>query len=684
MTLSPVEQLAALRAATGASELAWDDAPDDDSPTFPAVQLGPELARILALPRRPQPTLPLPENPTPADVARVAELDELCRLVTATYARHPDPWPVAPYDPYTGKTNPRNTGRLNPGQAAALQELWMYGGVFGPLRAGSGKTLLGALACAVTRAQRPLFLCPASLRVDMHRAFTRIAAHWRTPLPEVVKVSSPSAVTWTPGTIKILSYDALGRKTAGVLRDSQRQLLREGLLERLQPDLVIFDEAHRTANLQAAVTRRVRRWRYANPNVPFVDMSGTMMRTSLLDFGHLAEWSMPRLCPVPRRGRSTRELRTWADAVDERDTIMQRPDIGALALLCSADELAAIDSLRSVGDEESVRGVVKGAIGRRILETPGCIATQDGPLSIPLTVDAMTPLGDLGTLAPNGDAAVDALFTRLRTMWELPNGWPIADGLEMARHLRKAGLGGWQTWDPPPPPEWYAARREWASFSRDKIRYNRSGWDSEDQVKDAVKSGALKDDGRLAAWEAVKPTYDPKKHVLAVMVSDAVFHAAQRWLDAEGRKGSIIWMQDIEIATQLSRALNLPYYGADGLDARGRFIMDHPTGQHMIASARANKTGRDGLQHGWSDNLLLTAGDEQLLARTHRPGQMADVVRNTVYIGCREHVASFWRACRDAKSAEQTLRQAMRLCYAEKTVPSVDDVERWGGPRWVK
>jgi hypothetical protein len=530
--------------------------PDFDSgPKYDRVELGSELARILTLPRRPPPAAPLPDNPTPEDLARVAEIDELCRTVTRALARHPDPYPVGKFNPYTGKTNPRNTGFVNAVQAMGLQELWLYNGIFGPIRPGGGKTLLFALSCTVRRARRPLYVCPASLQEEAAIEFERYAEHWHTPRPQIIagtKGVGLEVAEWEPGTVKIISYQLLSRKTR---RDEKGQPLHLPLLLWLGPDHVMFDECHYTSNLLAAVSRKVRRWRYANPNVPFLDMSGTMMREGIGDYAHLAEWSMPLLCPVPRHDHHL-ELAAWGDALDERDSFGPRKDIGELIRLCSDQEKAKIDELRSAGQEDEVRGVVRCALGRRIIETPGCVATQDGPLGIPVSIDHV--------LSSNPDPAIDSALSHLRNLWELPNGQPIADGLEMYRHARTMGLGFWQTWDPPPPDEWLVARKEWKAWSRERVRYNRRELDSEDEIKDAVRAKVLFDEGRLAAWEAVEHTYDPEQHVAPVWVSDELLHTVAAWLDVEGRQGAIIWVQDVEVGGRLSSVFKLPYYAEHG------------------------------------------------------------------------------------------------------------------------
>lgn len=625
MTLSPAEQIAAQLKMRG---LTLDDLraehPTEPTPDVSGrrleVQNGPELRRILALPRR-----------TPPAEAPV-ELQELAALLTTKLARSPKPYP----------------GPLRPIQAAALREAWEVGGVFGPIRAGAGKTLLSYLLPVACGAQRPLYVCPAALREDVRREFKAFHSSWYGPHPD---------------TYRIASYETLGGPASGVRLDERGQVLRKGKLDQWQPDLIVLDEAHKLKNAKAAVTRRVKRFIEAHPGVRVIAMSGTMTRKSIHDFAHIAKWALPRMCPVPT---THAELEAWADFLDEKEAFGPRCSVGALVQLGTTIEQRTMCG----DDEEAARVAARQAVRRRINETPGVVATLDGPLGIPLRVDHMEP--------PREVPEVEETFKTVRALWELPNHRPIVDGLEMSRHTTSMGLGFWTHWDPPPPDEWLRARREWCSYAREVITHNRRGIDSEAQVKENVRKGLLKDYGALEAWEEWAPQYDPEQHAVAVWISDEVTEAVQAWLDGGAR--GIVWVAHIPLGQRLSQQLGIPYYAGGGLDSRGRFILDHPKGEPMIASAAANRTGRN-LQRGWHEGLLLTAPDEQLLARTHRDGQEAERVVFTQYVGCAEHLASFWKAVRLAAYAEQTTGQAQRLVYADTAVP--EWIARTGA-RWTR
>lgn len=636
--LSPLEQIAARLGITPA-QLEAEAPPEPVQARFDAVNDGPELRRILALPRR-TPPAECPE-----------ELEQLAITLTQKLARHADPYPCG------RQYGKRNSGYMRPIQAGALRECWEFKGLLGPIRAGYGKTLVSYLLPSVLGSKRPLYVCPASLRPDVRTEFRQYHQHWFGPHPDHYR---------------IVSYQSIGAKGAGTRYDVHGQKLREAKLDQWQPDLIVFDECQFLKSQKATVRKRVMRFLQDNPGVPVVMLSGTMTRTSLLDYAHLARASLPRVCPVPMKGA---ELEAWADALDEKETIGPRCQVGELRRFMNADELARCDD--PFAFEEDRRSIARIAVRRRLIETPGVVATLDGPLGIPLELLPVYP--------SRPDPAVDEVISRIRLVKELPNGRPIVDALEMARHLRTLGLGLWKHWDPAPPDEWLRARREWADVVKHALQYlgHSRQLDSESDVKAAVKAGRLKDHGTLAEWEKWEPEYDPEKHVVAVWTSDEIVHTVADWL--KGHAG-IVWVQDIPVGERLSRELGIPYYGAEGLSSEGKYIMKHPHGKPMIASAAANRMGRN-LQKGWHEGLLLTVPDEQLLARTHRDGQDADVVRFYLHVGCYEHARSYWKAVSKARYAQEMTGQAQRLVYADSTtIPDPDHLGmlRENTARWVR
>jgi len=160
--------------------------------------------------------------------------------------------------------------------------------------------------------------------------------------------------------------------------------------------------------------------------------------------------------------------------------------------------------------------------------------------------------------------------------------------------------------------------------------------------------------------------------------------AAARWAMASP---GIVWTEHVAFAERLARQTNLVYYSQKGLDRLGRPIEDHDPGSSMIASVASSGEGRN-LQ-AWNRNLITsvpTSGKtlEQLLSRTHRPGQNADEVTADVLVTCVEHVLAFSQARRDARYQEEITGQIQKLNFADIVVPSPEDVMFRSGPRWQK
>ena len=122
----------------------------------------------------------------------------------------------------------------------------------------------------------------------------------------------------------------------------------------------------------------------------------------------------------------------------------------------------------------------------------------------------------------------------------------------------------------------------------------------------------------------------------------------------------IIWVDGVEVGNKLSSRLNIPYYGAGA---------SLPTiAEPCIMSIRSHGTGKN-LQ-AWSVNLVFAAlADpatwEQMIARTHRAGQLADEVLvytfNHSIFG-----SSFGKAYKQSKVISDTTGQPQRLVYADK------------------
>jgi hypothetical protein len=514
---------------------------------------------------------------------------------------------------------PGGTQTLRPIQATALHEAWRSRGLFGPIGVGEGKTLISLLIPVVLGWLAPILILPAKLVEKTRREMVALNRHWKIP-----------------NHLRIYSYELLGRAD------------HVDLLRRYPPcDGLVADEAHKIRNPKAAVTRRVRRF-LEEHRIPFVALSGTITKRSIRDYEHLLRWALRDGSPLPHHYG---ELEDWADALDEHDR--ERPAPGMLVLL--SDGCAEL-------------GAVRRGYQRRLVETPGVVASVRNRIGASLLVR--------GVRYPQGPAIRDA-FARLRNEWELPDGTPLVDGMEIWRHARELALGFWGRWDPPAPPEWLAARSAWSSACRAILAYSRT-LDSPDAVVRAIDAGQHRHAApALEAWRAVRDTFVPNP--VPVWICEQPLEFALEW----GRThDGIIWCDHVPFGRELAKRSKWTYYGRHGMSDDGQSLAAYAGGT-VICS---RQSGGEGFNLQAASEALVTAvvangvQTEQLLGRLHRPGQDSDVTFDLM-LGCREHLTSFWKSFADARFVGETTGDEQKLTYADIDVP-VDVDER--DPQWQR
>ena len=538
---------------------------------------------------------------------------------------------------------------LRPFQAIALHDLCAYGGLVGMGRVGVGKTLISFLAPYVCESLRPLLVIPANLREKTRKDVFNYKSHW--------EISSMMAME---------SYEKLARSNFAYY------------LEVTKPDLLVFDEAHHLKNTKAAVTRRVKRYleacaldrkkaetdlshvrQYPDPKI--VLLSGTFTNRSLKEYWHLLKWVLPReFVPLPLE---LSELDMWCCAIDEKVKEGNRIKPGALSKLFNDDE-------RALAAAGNVIAAARRAYGRRLVQTPGVVSTTETFSGSRLTVDAIQ-------LKPPKD--IHTAFKVLRGMWELPDGQPLSDGTMVAKAAKELALGFFYVWDPWPPEDWMKARREWFQFVRRTLAHNKRGLDTEEQVKLAVLDGLYPHE-KLAAWVAIKDTFIP--NVKPIWIDDFAVDAAAEWAK---KNTGIVWVFHTAFGKRLAQKTGLPYYGEGGFSADGKFIEEHPAGKSLIASITANKEGKN-LQ-AWNKNLVTHSPSsggwwEQMMGRTHRDGQQAELVTFELFASCIEHYQSFHKALGDAMFVQDSTPMVQKLLYADVSVPSLDDADAMVGEEW--
>lgn len=533
---------------------------------------------------------------------------------------------------------PGGTMLLRPVQAVALAELHDYDGLFAPIRVAGGKTLISYLAGTVCEAESTLVLVPASLRQKTHTAFAELHDHWRDP-----------------HSLAVESYTMVSRETG------------EALLQRIKPDLIVADEGHRLKNTRAGVTRKIARYLRENPGTRFAVMSGTITVRSLREYAHLVKWALgEKLQPLPRVWG---ELTNWADALDVKVEPGKRLHPGALLQLCEDHEL-----VRAGMAEAEPVATARRAYRRRLVETPGVVATEENALGTSLHVVA------LDRTEAMGEAVADA-YREVRETWELPDGHPLCEAIEVWRHLREVALGFWYRWEPPPPKAWLEARKEWSRFVREILGGHSRGLDTELQVARACSRGEL-EAGVYHEWVAVRDQYKP--NTVAEWINDHALAAVAKWLaDHDG----IAWVEHVHFGNRLSELTGWPYFREQGRDQKGRYI-EQASGP-VIASIASCREGMN-LQHAWHENLIVSTPAnggrwEQLLGRTHRDGQLADEVTADVLQTSYAHWQALQQALADARYIQDSMGQPQKLLYADIAAPTENEAYARGlyDPLWA-
>lgn len=524
-------------------------------------------------------------------------------------------------------------------QAIALYELSQARGLFNSLEVGGGKTLPSFLAPIVLNSSRPLLLIPAALKEKTLGDQRKYSEHFKVP-----------------NYLNILSYELLGRVTSATRVDEHGHTIL-GILDSYKPDVIIADEGHFLRNERAAVTRRVMRYRRANPHCRFILLSGTI-GDSLLDYAHLMVAALGEGAPVPRNDK---EITSWAKHLDAGSS---RIDPGALLNLCNDEELRQNESARN-------------GFRRRVADTLGVVSASD-----------MASDDDYkGSLWIDFDriAIPDFLSEQLAKIRKGtgPNGEEFDDPLEIHRHVREMALGFFYYWDPPPPKDWLEIRRRWSRVSRKILTTNRRNLDSPLQVTNAVDRGLYVesiicgDDEEgihpveaLAEWRRVKTTYEYKT-IPAWISTFLVEHIAAK---VKSIDPTIIWVNQTAFGNMLANASGLPYYAQKGIDQKtGASIEADKGGRSIIASIHSNRRGRN-LQDRWARNYYVDPPPneeriEQSLGRTHRKHQLKDRVEADIAVTCLEHEFAIQRAIAQARVVKQTQGHTQKLLKADFLKP---------------
>lgn len=491
--------------------------------------------------------------------------------------------------------------RLRPHQAMALREFYQTGGLVAPIRVGGGKTLITLLAPRMLGARKALIVTKADLRDECRLEYVKYRdAGWAVELPD------------------ILSYSELGRQSA------------EHKLLRAEPDLIMFDEAHKLKNLKSAssVRRVARAIVKLRPRVAM--LSGSMVGDKLMEYWHLLCWALGAKAPVPL---AYEEAQRWALALDtEWDPMKAKMDLGALSTL-------------------------PGGFHEHMRSCEGFVPTIGGDCPAKIVCGHWRP--ELPPELQDMIESVDASGIH-------PINGVVLEDSDKADAILQLSQGFIYHWDPHPPDTWLEPRADWAKYVRAVLELHIDGFDSPAMVIAALDGTREESAGRfireikpeyvelenstdeelpeacyeetwippapaqellppepqigralLAAWRAVEPTFVP--NTVTKWIDDSPLRQAVEQAPA----GTLIWTRHSAAGLRMQQ-LGVPYFGGGGVDPRHGH-----RGRTVALSISAHGTGKN-LQD-WNKNLFLVTPanpntTEQAMGRTHRPGNKSDQV----------------------------------------------------------
>ncbi len=629
-------------------------APDPLGGHRPAVTGSPDLARVLALARR------------PAFDAAAPEAAALARAVTARLRRDPQPLVCTCRSEHKSDC----MRDLREVQAAALYDLALCSGALHPIGVGHGKTLLDLLApLVVPNCRVALLLIPPTLVGQLVNEYRLLSQHF--VVPALVTHATVEYTDLEPSTrglpvLHVLPYSRLSRPEATTW------------IEGLGPDLIIADECDKLRDPGTATTSRVLRYFRAHPEARFAGWTGSLTESSVEDYAHLAALALREGSPLPIDPEVAKE---WATALDPDG----RPaPAGALLALCDPGEHVA------------------DGFHRRLVETSGVIATDTSAVECALAIEERDP-----GMIPH---EIERLLLDLRATWTRPDGEELVDAMAVAACARQLASGFYYRWRFPRGETveqillWLEARKSWHRELRDKLRDRsehldspllctraaRRAWGDEPIVEaEWVEVECYGDDGlplydaegrpvtrrerqrsgnaHLPRWKAdswpkwrdVRGTVAPETE--AVLVDDYLARDAAAW--AVEHRG-IVWYEHGAFGRWVADIGGLALHG--GGAGAGEAIAAEDGSRSIVCSIHAHGRGRDGLQKIFSEQLVANPPSsasrwEQLLGRLHRIRQKAPVVSTWFYRHTEETAAHVSKALARALYVQRTLGATQKL-----------------------
>jgi len=578
--------------------------------------------------------------------------------------------------------------RLFPIQADALDFYLKFGGLFGPIAVGWGKTLI-CLKIAHFAYQKGI---EKILLLIPPQAYYQLTKH-----------DIPFYRTKTTLAVPFNLMGKLNRERRKILAKSNRpgcyifpySLLSTvdaiDNLNEINPGLIICDEVHLVKNRKAVRTKRL--FNFIHEHKPeVVGVSGTITSKGLEDYWHVIRACLHELAPVPLTAMIARD---WAGIINANAVFLETKQLKPMLPLLSW-------ARRFFPEEEYYENTtgIRKAFQKRLVTAPGVVATSDEEIGTSLVLENKRVkdyknsenwdlLSELISnvqddyITPAGDEIDHAIHT-FKWLYELSSGfynnlvWPDPEIYAKRKKIstreatRNIALAK----------EHHAASQEYTKELRNFLIVGaKPGYDSPLLVGLEIARNGAKNVGQKLArlWEIVKSMEFegmPIRDSVQIRVCPYKRDDAVSWaMDLKKKfknKGGIIWIYHQEMGRWIHEGLleagiDDALYCEAGAVHNASILAPENGKRILVASWPAHGESKN-LQHfqhvyfaQWPRNAK---GAEQILGRVHRNGQEADelVIRTNNTLHFDDIVLA---AClSDALYIQQTTSIRQKLIYA--------------------
>jgi hypothetical protein len=576
-------------------------------------------------------------------------------------------------------------------QAEATLAYEIYGGLFAPIGVGWGKTLISLMIAQRAFLQgkrKTLLLLPASVYsqlVTSNIPWARMRVPLNVPLHLMggLSMGSRRALTRSKKVgCYVMPYSQLSTK------DTRTQDNEMGLIEAIDPELIIGDEIHYLANRDSARSKRMINW-MIEKKLKLACMSGTITNKSVKDYHHLAKLALGNNCFLPLSPQLASE---WAQVLDA-NSFYTDGQTGSIKPLVDWGRIN-----HPTEDFPFDKSGFRKAYMLRMTSTPGVVCTGDLEIKTSLTIcnrpihgkekyagwekleELVSDVNDKW-LTPNGDEIEHAIHTH-KWLRELSAGfyneyvWPTNEMVQKSHAVTEEEAGELLTNSL----DHHDKKQAYSKLLRTWIRDRGvPGLDTPMGVGSNMTHHKDRDVGNVLykSWLEMKGSDSeelPVRLKRAVRVCDYKVSNAIRWAQSLKKdEGAVIWYAHKEMglwAAELAEAAGLNFLhcpaGKKANDALELETRPENAKKILICSLKAHYIGKNLQPIGetyfleWMQSAEVA---EQSIGRNHRNGQMRDELNPVTCITTDFDEMAMASTLNDALYIAQTTSDRQKLVY---------------------